>query len=89
MLQGTQRKIIFLKSTKSKHFDEAYFVLKDDVTNDDESEILLEAEKIIFNVDCCKRKKQKKRVSFKGAFLFSLGVFLATLVSCFCCFIIH
>ena len=34
MLQGTEKKILFLKSTKSKHFNEAYFILKDDVIND-------------------------------------------------------
>ena len=39
-MKGTQRRIIFLKSTKSKRFDEAYFVLKDDLINDDEDEIL-------------------------------------------------
>ncbi len=88
MLQGTQRKIIFLKSTKSKHFDEAYLVLKDDITNYDEKEILLEAERIIFNVDY-KRKKRKKRISFKGAFLFSTGALLATLISCLGCIILH
>ncbi len=77
-MKGTQRKIIFLKSTKSKRFDEAYFVLKDDLINDDEDEILKEAERILFSAESCKRKKEKRRLSFKGLFLFSLGILVGT-----------
>lgn len=80
-MKGTQRKIIFLKSTKSKRFDEAYFVLKDDLINDDEDEILKEAEKILFSAEGCKKKREKKRLSFKGAFLFSLGLFCGVVLT--------
>lgn len=80
-MKGTQRRIIFLKSTKSKRFDEAYFVLKDDLINDDEDEILKEAEKILFSAEGCKKKREKKRLSFKGAFLFSLGFFCGVVLT--------
>lgn len=80
-MKGTQRRIIFLKSTKSKRFDEAYFVLKDDLINDDEDEILKEAEKILFSAEGCKKKREKKRLSFKGAFLFSLGLFCGVVLT--------
>jgi hypothetical protein len=80
-MKGTQRKIIFLKSTKSKRFDEAYFVLKDDLINDDEDEILKEAERILFSAEGCKKKREKKRLSFKGFFLFCLGLFCGTIFS--------
>lgn len=80
-MKGTQRRIIFLKSTKSKRFDEAYFVLKDDLINDDEDEILKEAEKILFSAEGCKKKREKKRLSFKGAFLFSLGLFCGVILT--------
>ena len=89
MLQGTERKIIFLKSTKSKHFDEAYFVLKDDIVNDDEHEILCEAERIIFSAEELRRKRHKKQVSFKGIFFISLGTFLGSFLSCILCLIVH
>ena len=89
MLQGTERKIIFLKSTKSKHFDEAYFVLKDDIVNDNEHEILCEAERIIFTAEELKRKRQKRPVSFKGVFFLSLGAFLGSFISCILCLIAH
>lgn len=80
-MKGTQRRIIFLKCTKSKRFDEAYFVLKDDLINDDEDEILKEAEKILFSAEGCKKKREKKRLSFKGAFLFSLGLFCGVVLT--------
>lgn len=80
-MKGTQRRIIFLKSTKSKRFDEAYFVLKDDLINDDEDEILKEAEKILFSAEGCKKKREKKRLSFKGFFLFSLGLFCGVVLT--------
>ena len=80
-MKGTQRRIIFLKSTKSKRIDEAYFVLKDDLINDDEDEILKEAEKILFSAEGCKKKREKKRLSFKGAFLFSLGLFCGVVLT--------
>ena len=89
MLQGTERKIIFLKSTKSKHFDEAYFVLKDDIVNDNEHEILCEAERIIFTAEELKRKRQKRPVSFKGVFFLSLGTLLGSFISCVLCLIAH
>ena len=75
---GTQRKIIFLKSTKSKHFDEAYLVLKDDLANCNEDEILKEAERILFKAEGCKRKRERKRHSFKGFFFFSAGFLMGT-----------
>lgn len=81
MIKGTERKIIFLKSTKSKKFDEAYFVLKDDLINDDDTEILREAEKILFSAEHCKKSKKKTNFSFKGLFLFFLGLSLGAVVS--------
>lgn len=87
MLKGTEKKIIYLKSTKSKHFDEAYFVLKDDIINDRDGEILEEAERIIFKTDAFSKRKQRKKVSFKGCFLFSLGTLTGSLFACVLCLI--
>ncbi len=90
MIKGCQKKIIFLESTKSKYFDQAYLVMKDDIYTCDEGEILSEAERIIFGAEYCKKVKKKKISSFsiwKSILYFSLGLlfglFLAFLLSFF------
>ena len=89
MIKGYQKKIIFLESTKSKYFDQAYLVMKDDLYTMDEGEILLEAERIIFGAECCK-KAQKKQISpavWKSILIFlgglSLGILSAFSVAFF------
>lgn len=89
MLKGTEKRIIYLKSTKSKHFDEAYFVLKDDIINDRDTEILKEAERIIFKAETSSKLSRRKKGSYKGAFLFSLGGFVGALITCIFCLISH
>ncbi len=80
MVSGRERKIIYLKSTKSKRFDEAYLVLKDGLINYDDGEILKEAERILFSAEELKSKRTKrKRGLAKCAFFFSLGFFFGTL----------
>jgi hypothetical protein len=32
MVRGYQKRVIYLKNTRSRHFDEAYFVVKEDST---------------------------------------------------------
>ncbi|MBQ4108883.1 MAG: hypothetical protein IJC80_05740 [Clostridia bacterium] len=82
MVSGRERKIIHLKSTKSKRFDEAYLILKDGLINYDDAEILREAERIIFSAEELKRKRVKKgRGLIKSLFFLSLGFFLGT--SCY------
>jgi muramoyltetrapeptide carboxypeptidase LdcA involved in peptidoglycan recycling len=78
MIKGCQKKIIFLESTKSKYFDQAYLVMKDDLYSLDEGEILKEAEKIIFGAEHCQKEpKKKSNVSFgKSALVFTFGLFL-------------
>ena len=80
MVSGRERKIIHLKSTKSKRFDEAYLVLKDGLINYDDKEIIKEAERILFSAEELKNRKIKKTRSLaKCAFFFSLGFFFGTL----------
>lgn len=79
MASGRERKIIHLKSTKSKRFDEAYLILKDGLINYDDGEIVKEAERIIFSAEELKRKRERKgKGVFKCAFFLSLGFFLGT-----------
>ena len=49
MVRGYQKRIIYLKNTKSRYFDEAYFVVKEDSTNSGvpHSELVEEANRII------------------------------------------
>ena len=80
MVSGRERKIIYLKSTKSKRFDEAYLVLKDGMGSYDDGEILKEAEKILFSAEELKRRRHKGgKGILKCAFFFSLGFFFGTL----------
>lgn len=80
MVSGRERKIIYLKNTKSKRFDEAYLVLKDGMESYDDKEILREAEKILFSAEeLKKRRARKNKGALKCTFFFSLGFFLGTL----------
>jgi hypothetical protein len=80
MVSGRERKIIHLKSTRSKRFDEAYLVLKDGMESYDDKEILKEAERILFSAEELKKKRAKKGGGvLKCAFFFSFGFFFGTL----------
>ena len=80
MVSGRERKIIYLKSTRSKRFDEAYLVLKDGMESYDDKEILKEAERILFSAEELKKKRAKKGGGvLKCAFFFSFGFFFGTL----------
>lgn len=78
MIKGCQKQIIFLESTKSKYFDQAYLVMKDDIYTCDEGEILSEAERIIFGAEGCKKVKKKQRGkalnAWRGILCFSFGL---------------
>ena len=76
MIKGCQKKIIFLKNTGCELFEEAYFIMKECTIDKGESDIVLEATKI---VNCIKESCviPKKRFFWqKGAFIFSLGTLL-------------
>lgn len=72
MIKGLERKMMLLKSTNSKYFDEAYFIMKDDISLYDEVEILREAERIMFSAETCKRIKKTNKRNVVKAVLFSL-----------------
>lgn len=75
MIKGCEKRIIFLESTKSKYFDQAYLVIKDDLYTCDEGKILDEAERIIFGAESCKRLEhpnRNKRI-LKNTLIFSIG----------------
>ena len=61
MVRGCQKKIIYLKNTDSKVFDEAYFIVKDNVKCDvmDECDMVEEANRILDNVISCRMSGEK------------------------------
>lgn len=77
MIKGCEKRIIFLESTKSKYFDQAYLVMKDDIYTCDEGKILNEAERIIFGAESLKNDEKAKRIkrTWKNILLFSIGFF--------------
>ena len=61
MVRGCQKKIIYLKNTDSKVFDEAYFIVKDNTKCDvmDECDMVEEANRILDNVISCRMSGEK------------------------------
>ena len=89
MIKGLERKMMLLKSTNSKYFDEAYLIMKDDISVYDEGEILREAERILFSAETCKRiKKSNKKRRFKSFLILVLGILLGWSLGLLCAFFI-
>ena len=59
MIKGCQKKIVFLKNTGSKLFDEAYFIIRDSINLDgiSDGDMIDEANRII---DECIGENEKK-----------------------------
>lgn len=76
MIKGCQKKIIFLKNTGCELFEEAYFIMKDCAIDKGESDIVLEATKIVNNIKDTATAPQKRRFWQRGSFLFALGALL-------------
>ena len=79
MVRGCQKKIIYLKNTRSSIFDEAYFVIKDNMLYEskDECDMVEEANKILseaFNFDDMNGWKRIARFLKKNALSFVLGL---------------
>lgn len=60
MIKGCQKKIVFLKNTGSKLFDEAYFIIRDSINLDgiSDGDMIDEANRII---DECIGENENKR----------------------------
>ena len=76
-MKGYQRKVIYLKNTGSRHFEEAYFVLREDSCAGDVSrrEMVEEANEII---------KENFFFDKKGVFLFKKKYVLAFTLGSVC-----
>lgn len=81
MYTGTQKKAIVIKNTGNSMFEAAYFILKDDISNVKESEMVREANQILKNnliggyfFNDPKSSKSKGK---KGSFYFFMGAFIS------------
>ncbi len=84
MLKGCQKRMIFVKDTGCDLFDEAYFILKDDIPSNDEMEnnIIRVATEIINQNNFLKSKKKSRKLP-KNLLFFISGCFFSALISTF------
>ncbi len=69
-MRGCQRKIILLKGTDSQIFDEAYFLLRRDVEDRGQEEIVREAQRI---VDRNTTRRRRRRLCKRDILAFVIG----------------
>ena len=85
MLRGCQKKIVFLKNTGSKIFDEAYFVISDNDNKSTTPDLIKEANRIIEENAFERENKEKYTFISKifksrlTAFLLGVAISVATL----------
>lgn len=90
MIKGCQKRMIFVKNTGCDLFDEAYFVLRDDVPPSAEldSSIIQIATEIINQSVPLKSKRKKVHKSHRGILGFFVGCAFSVAVSVFVFFAI-
>lgn len=79
MYRGCRKNIIHIKNTGSRYIEQAYFILKDDLRDDEErcSDMISEANRI---VEASVNRKQKRSVKARSLLPFALGAVLSTLL---------
>jgi hypothetical protein len=82
MIKGCQKRMIFVKNTGSDLFDEAYFILKDDVPSNSELDgnIVRAATAIINQSGFLRQSAPKRRQKRGGVIPFLLGVAFASAI---------
>ena len=74
LLRGCEKRIYYMKSTRSALFEEAYFVLKKDCGGEQKNTSLAEeADRIIRDSSAFFTRKRKRRSAAGRAAFFSLG----------------
>lgn len=76
MIKGCHKRIVFLKDTGSDFFDEAYFVLKPNAFSKKESDVVLEATKIVNGIIDENIKPKERKKIFGILFAFFAGILL-------------
>ena len=85
MLKGAQKRMIVIKTSDSKFFEEAYFVVKPNA-DEDELDMIAEADRIATKVIDRKKSEKKMRAIGKKNIIFCLcgaigGIFMGILVA--------
>ena len=78
MIKGSNRRVVVMKNTGSDYFDEAYFLIKENLLKTGKSPVS-EAKKIIRELDTRKRKS----VFLSPLFLFLSGCVIGLLTGIF------
>lgn len=88
MIKGCQKRMIHVKNTGCDLFDEAYFVLKNDVsTNSDFENDFLQTATAIINQNNLIKQKKRERKKTKKMLFFLLG-FISGALPCLIFFFI-
>ena len=79
MYRGCKKNIIHIKNTGSRYIEQAYFILKDDLREDDErySDMISEANRI---VERSVKNKKKEKTGKRPLLPFALGAALCALL---------
>ena len=77
-MRGYQKKVIYVKNTGSRHFEEAYFVLRPDSEGASASpdSMILEANRIIEENRLGSKRRPQGYYAAKYALLFTIGFIL-------------
>ncbi|MBR3893923.1 MAG: hypothetical protein IKJ35_02125 [Clostridia bacterium] len=88
MMKGAQKQMIVVRTSDSRYFDEAYFVLRRDVNarREDKSEMISEANRILNDCELSPRPP-RKRIPRGVCFFFS-GILCGGAVAAFVCLLI-
>lgn len=88
MLKGCQKRIVFIKNTECDLFDEAYFILKNDVPYNEMNDDIVRKATAIINQNGFSQAKKKRKKPKKGLLLFLLGWLFSAILSTIIFFII-
>lgn len=81
MLKGCQKRMVYIKNTGCDLFDEAYFILKNDVPTDSDTENdIIRIATAIINENGFVQKKKRKKKRLKGLLLLALGAIIGVAV---------
>lgn len=80
MVKGCQKTVIYLKNTGSDYFDEAYFVLTDDIYDCTDGDLIAEANRIIENAGT-EVQKRRRLITKEKIISFTLGLLISLTLS--------
>ena len=87
MIKGAQKQMIVLKTSASRYFEEAYFVLKSDLKPNkrDRTDLLTEANRILKESESVRGGKRRKK---RGWAWFMIGLLLGAATAVAICLLL-